>query len=72
LVGSGSNLEELPILPKITTSFGLDGFPHLKSAAFMVNLNPTVRIRWWGPKKIGELPAHLLNHEAFRDLEIFG
>ena len=70
LIGSGSTLEELPILPKITTSFGLDGFPNLKSAAFMVNLDPTIRIRWWGPKKIGGLPTKLRSHEAFKDIEL--
>ena len=70
LIGSGSTLEELPILPKITTSFGLDGFPNLKSAAFMMNIDPTIRIRWWGPKKIGGLPAHLRTHEGFKDIEL--
>lgn len=70
LIGSGSTLEELPILPQITTSFGLDGFPNLKSAAFMVNLDPTIRIRWWGPKKIGGLPTKLRSHEAFKDIEL--
>jgi hypothetical protein len=70
LIGSGSTLEELPILPKITTSFGLDGFPNLKSAAFMVNIDPTIRIRWWGPKKIGGLPANLRTHEAFKGIEL--
>lgn len=67
---TGSTLEELPVLPKITTSFGLDGFPNLKSAAFMVNIDPTIRIRWWGPKKIGGLPTHLHTHEAFKDIEL--
>ena len=70
LIGSGSTLEELPVLPKITTSFGLDGFPNLKSAAFMVNIDPTIRIRWWGPKKIGGLPTPLRTHEAFKDIEL--
>lgn len=70
LIGSGSTLEELPVLPKITTSFGLDGFPNLKSAAFMVNIDPTIRIRWWGPKKIGGLPANLRTHEGFKDIEL--
>jgi hypothetical protein len=70
LIGSGSTLEELPVLPKITTSFGLDGFPNLKSAAFMVNIDPIIRIRWWGPKKVGGLPTHLRSHEAFKDIEL--
>ena len=70
LIGSGSTLEDLPILPKITTSFGLDGFPNLKTAAFMVNIDPTIRIRWWGPKKIGGLPTCLRTHEAFKNIEL--
>lgn len=70
LIGSGSTLEELPVLPKITEFFGLDGFPNLKSAAFMVNIVPTIRIRWWGPKKVGGLPTHLRAHEAFKDIEL--
>jgi len=70
LNGNGSSLEELPEIPKIATSFGLEGFPSLKSAAFLTNLDPTVRIRWWGPKKIEGLPAHLRSHDAFKDVEI--
>jgi hypothetical protein len=70
LIGGGSVLEELPELPKITTSFVLDGFSSLKSAAFMVNLDPTIRIRWWGPNKIGGLPAHLREHDAFKAIEL--
>ena len=70
LIGSGSTLEELPVLPKIPTSFGLDGFPNLKSAAFMVNIDPTIRIRWWGPTKVGGVPTHLRSHEAFKDIEL--
>lgn len=68
--GSGSALEDLPTLPKINTSFGLEGFPSLKSAAFMVNIDPGIRIRWWGPKKICGLPAHLRTHDAFKDIEL--
>jgi len=36
----------------------------------MVNIDPTIRIRWWGLKKIGGLPTHLRAHEAFNDLEL--
>ncbi|NBU47862.1 MAG: hypothetical protein EBS34_10570, partial [Flavobacteriales bacterium] len=70
LNGNGSSLEELPEIPKIITSFGLEGFPNLKSASFLVNLDPTIRIRWWGPKKIAGLPANLRSHEAFKDIEL--
>lgn len=70
LNGNGSIMEELPEIPKIATSFGLEGFPNLKSASFLVNLDPTIRIRWWGPKKIAGLPANLRSHEAFKDIEL--
>jgi len=70
LIGNGSALEELPILPKINTGFALEGFPNLKSAVFMMNIDPSVRIRWWGPKKVGGIPAHLRAHEAFKDIEL--
>ena len=36
----------------------------------MVNIDPTIRIRWWGPKKIGGLPTHLHTHETFKDIEL--
>jgi hypothetical protein len=36
----------------------------------MVNLDPTTRIRWWGPKEIAGLPTNLRSHEAFKDIEL--
>lgn len=68
LNGSGSILTELPILPKVKTSLGIDGFPNLVSAAFLQNQDSSVRIRWWGPKTISNVPAHLLEHEGLKNV----
>ena len=68
LSGSGCQQTELPILPKDKTSLGIDGFPNLVSAAFLQNQDSSVRIRWWGPKTISNVPAHLLEHEGLKDV----
>ena len=68
LNGSGSILTELPILPKVKTSLGIDGFPNLVSAAFLQNQDSSVRIRWWGPKTISNVPNHLLDHVGLKDV----
>jgi len=68
LSGSGCQQTELPILPKVKTSLGIDGFPNLVSAAFLQNQDSSVRIRWWGPKTISNVPAHLLEHEGLKDV----
>jgi hypothetical protein len=65
LAGHESDAEELPDMPSVSTSFGLEGFKKLKSAKFLTNLSPEVRIRWWGPKPIAEVPAHL-NADLFK------
>lgn len=65
LRGHESYAEELPDMPSVSKSFGLEGFKMLKSAKFLTNLSPEVRIRWWGPKPISEVPAHL-NADLFK------
>ena len=68
LNGSDCQQSELPILPKVQTSLGIDGFPNLISAAFLQNQDASVRIRWWGPKTISNVPSHLIDHEGLKNV----
>jgi Leucine-rich repeat (LRR) protein len=65
LEGGGCTLESLPEIPSLKVSFGLSGFPQLKDLGFLKNLNAAVRIRWWGPKGLPGLPAHLNANATF-------
>jgi hypothetical protein len=65
LNGYGCDTEVLPSLPKVRKNFNLEGFPKLKDASFMENLDATVRISWWGPKPIKGIPAQLSSLKTF-------
>ena len=66
LNGHGSDLEALPVLPKVKKNFHLEGFPKLKDASFMSNLDAEMRIAWWGPKPIAGIPKHLQSLDTFK------
>jgi len=68
LGGHGCDNETLPDIPKVTQHFGLSGFTNLKSANFLRNLDPNIKIRWWGPPEISEMPVHLKNNDAFKSV----
>lgn len=64
--GNGSNRQNLPLIPSVSVSFGLEGFNDLKSAKCLANLKNETRIRWWGPKPIDDIPTHLQDNAAFK------
>jgi hypothetical protein len=64
LNGYGCELEILPPLP-LVRNFNLEGFPKLNDGSFMANFESEMRLVWWGPKSIANIPDHLKHLDAF-------
>jgi hypothetical protein len=59
LEGFDSTHESLPALPKLKDRFVLWGFPNLKDASFLNNLDSSTIIVWKGPKTLTNIPEHV-------------
>jgi hypothetical protein len=60
LEGFDCSRESLPTLPKLKEGLSLWGFPNLKDASFLNNLDSSTAIGWSsGPKAIANIPEHI-------------